>query len=139
MKTKSKNVFRVRLQRCLPVLAFLMTSQAVMATDYPVKVYFTQAGCPELAKTIVTPLVTANGVDRVIWSGVYANDEPVTTRYQIYFDPFRGGNPLKSKSNGEVESPPVVATIPKGVEYKYTIISDVAGCLPRDPVVKVRS
>ena len=98
MRTKSKNVFRVRLQLCVPVLAALMTSQAVMSKDHHVNVYF-KNGCPELGTDVHTPTVPANGSDKVIWHGIDRDsNEPITTGYTIYFDPFKDGKPLISFS-----------------------------------------
>jgi hypothetical protein len=142
MKTKYNNVFRVVLTVCGPVLAAVMTSQAVMATDYNVTVYFENNGCPELSAPVAMPTVAANGADRVIWQGIYREDNnPVSTGYKIYFDPFKGGKPLKSNAGGEIKSPPVDTSIPKGVDYKYTIVGDPTVCLsaPKDPIIRVRN
>jgi hypothetical protein len=141
MKTNYNNVFRVGLTVCVPVLAAVMTSQAAMATDYKVTVYFEKNGCPQLSAPVEMPTVAANGSDRVIWQGIYHEDKmPVATGYKIYFDPFRGGKPLKSGNNGELKSPPVDNSIPKGVDFKYTIVGDPQACqsLPKDPMIRVR-
>jgi hypothetical protein len=141
MKTNYKSVFRVGLTVCVPVLATVMTSQGVMATEYPVTVYFEKNGCPELSAPVATPTVDANGADKVIWKGVYREDnKPVTTGYKIYFDPFQGGKPLKSGADGKIISNPVDTKTPKGVDFKYTIVGDPEVCLsaPKDPIIRVR-
>ena len=142
MKMKPKNAFHIRIQTLLLALAALAGGQMSMAADHYVAVYF-QNGCPELDQQVYTATVEANGSDTVIWTAIdRASNQPMTTGYTIYFDPFKDGKPLKDNDgDGKIKSTPVDSATPKGVEFKYTIVGDLSDCIsqPLDPVLRVQN
>ena len=84
------------------MLAALLCSPVVLAADSHVTVYFVNE-CPEKGQAVYEPTVKANGSDKVIWHAVdRASNQPVTTGYKIYFDPFKDGKPLQDKDKDGV-------------------------------------
>jgi hypothetical protein len=83
-----------------------------------------------------------NGSKFVVWQSVElsAAQEPTSSDYTIYFDPFKGGKPLGSKGNkGRVKSQKVESPLTEvGIEYKYTIVGDNCPDKPLDPRFRVR-
>ncbi|MBT4523133.1 MAG: hypothetical protein HOC23_24285 [Halieaceae bacterium] len=89
-------------------------------------------GCP----TSVTPATidaSESAGDKILWTAV-ENGAPVTTAFDIYFDPFVGK--AISGSGGTAQSQPIKRGVPVNVTYKYTITS--GSCAPLDPWIRVR-
>jgi hypothetical protein len=105
--------------------------------DVPVSIEFTAMGCPKKA----TPEnFDVDQGKRIVWQAVDTAGKPMDTRYEIYFDPFKG-QPLKSDVRGRRRSPPFdrgTPGTPEGIEYKYSIVGEACKNAPLDPRFKFR-
>lgn len=112
------------------------------AAEYAVNIPF-DGDCPTTPPGIApgdwTVTLSKSNRDTLKWTAVDSvSGANYTGGYEIYFDPFKNGPPLKDSNNdGVIESGPMHDHVPLA-EYKYTIVGEQCVDQPLDPRIRVQ-
>ena len=105
--------------------------------DVEVKIVFDAAKCPVAVDPPTAIDVSKSADQRIAWQAVQqAGGGDLDTRYEIFFDPFKG-RPLKSNKKGYKRSPKIDGSTPTNVEYKYSIRGEKCSGEAYDPRFRV--
>ncbi len=123
--------------RWLLVALVATTPWAGQADEIGITITFAD-NCPS-SVSLDDVTLTKNRDDRILWTAVQ-DDQPYTGGFDIYFDPFKSGPPLKSGYGGDrskLRSEKLHDHVPLA-EYKYTIVGDECASAPLDPRIRVQ-
>ncbi len=104
----------------------------------PIKVFF-QGKCPRFVDKFDLPIY-AKSKKQVEWEAWNLNgtERDEDRKYSVIFDPF-AGKTISATSKGKAKSNALKDDVPKGVFFKYTIVSDEdTNCAPLDPFIRLR-
>ena len=89
-------------------------------------------GCSSVPDFVDQPFFEVNAGERIGWKSA-----DCSTGFKVFFSPF-AGDPIMG-NNGQTPPQQVLPTgVPRGVTYKYTIVSDACPDQPLDPYFRVR-
>ncbi len=128
--------FKWRLMSALFTACCLGVGSSI-AQAVEVKITFKADKCPDFVN-VKEAQVENNGVDKVVWTAFDTSGAAYTEGYSIYFDPFRGGRPLKTTgTSNKITSQPVDNKVPTNTIFKYSVIGDECASPALDPHIRV--
>lgn len=133
---------KLAAQRSLPVhvaglsLAIIVSGACVAQPDTDptlVKILF-EGDCPTSVDPSEPVSLSRVAQQRIAWQAVdKATGEDIEVEFDIYYNPFVGGNSNRHTKKGYIKSTPVANDVPVNVEYKYTIVARKCEQAPLDP------
>jgi hypothetical protein len=102
--------------------------------DKLITIYYTaKDGCAKAPDYVDDPFFEVDKGKKIGWASADG-----TTAFKIYFSPFAGD--VINGTNGQTPPQTIPQEPPGGVTYKYTVVTDAAGCdkYPLDPYFRIR-